>query len=109
MSSAPKRASWTVAGALPAGLLARPGMPVLATLVFLGVLVLGVACWIIGSHDRSERVTRLLLARRGDPACLAQGPSAPAVFESRQPVDDMSGATTPAVPDIRDESSRCSS
>jgi hypothetical protein len=29
-----------------------------------------VICWIIGSPDRSDRVNRMLLARRGDARCL---------------------------------------
>jgi hypothetical protein len=75
------------AGVLPAALLIRLGIPALAALVFLTVLVLGVICWIIGSPDRSDRVTRMMLARRGDAKCLeprTSVPSSPASLERRQ-------------------------
>ena len=55
---------------LPAALLARLGVPALAALVFLAILVLGVICWIISDPERSERVNRMLLAKRGDARCL---------------------------------------
>lgn len=69
-----KHAGQVIAGMLPAAVLARLGMPALAALVFLAALVLGVACWIIGSPDRSDRVNRMMLARRGNATCLTQGP-----------------------------------
>jgi hypothetical protein len=95
------------AGLLPAALLARLGVPALAALVFLAVLVLGVACWIIDSGDRSDRVTRMILARRGDARCLAPGPSA-RLCPSRQPLSARSaardtaraGAPSPANPGL---------
>ena len=59
------------------------GLPALAALIFLAVLVLGVACWVIGSEDRTEHVSQMLLAWRGNANCLARNdvdsPSAPAV------------------------------
>jgi hypothetical protein len=42
-------------GQQPSYLLARLGMPALAVLVFLAILVLGVICWIINSGDRPDR------------------------------------------------------
>jgi hypothetical protein len=68
---------------LPAAALARLGMPALGALVFLAILVLGMICWIIGDQDRSDRVNRMLLARRGDARCLAPGTSAPSSPASR--------------------------
>ncbi len=50
--------------------LSRIGTPTLATVVVLTVLGLGVICWIINSPDRCDRVSRMLLARRGDARCL---------------------------------------
>ena len=40
---------------LPAAVLARPGMPAIAALVFLAVLAVAVACWVISNGDRSGR------------------------------------------------------
>ncbi|MFY9932486.1 MAG: hypothetical protein WAK82_31255, partial [Streptosporangiaceae bacterium] len=56
---------------IPRRCVAGLGLPALAVLVFLAVLVTGVACWVIGSTDRTERVSRMLLAWRGDARCLA--------------------------------------
>jgi hypothetical protein len=49
--------------------------PAFAALVFLAVLVLGAACWVISSGDRSDRVTRMIVARRGDVRHLGPGGS----------------------------------
>jgi hypothetical protein len=66
------RRAWKIAaGAVPAALVAGLGLPALGALVFLTVLVLGAACWVIGSGDRAERVSRMLLAWRGNANCLA--------------------------------------
>jgi hypothetical protein len=62
---------------LPAGLLARLGLPALAALVFLVVLALAAGCWIISNDGRSDRLTRMILARRGDARCLKVGTSSP--------------------------------
>jgi hypothetical protein len=40
---------------LPAAVLARPGMPAIAALVFLAVLAVAMACWVISNGDRSGR------------------------------------------------------
>jgi hypothetical protein len=50
--------------------LSRIGTPTLATVVVLAVLGLGMICWIINSPDRCDRISRMLLARRGDARCL---------------------------------------
>jgi hypothetical protein len=84
VKNALKYAGRAVAGMLPAALLVRLGMPALAALVFLVVLVLGVICWIIGSGARSDRVTRMILAWRGDARCLMPGTSAPPARASRR-------------------------
>lgn len=75
MKDALKHAGRALAGMLPAAVLVRIGMPALAALVFLAVLVLGVICWIIDSDDRCGRVNRILLARQGNAKCLEPGPS----------------------------------
>ena len=58
-------------------LAARLGLPALFVLVILAILVLGVACWVISSTDRADRVSRLLLAWRGNADCLARNAAAP--------------------------------
>jgi hypothetical protein len=58
---------------LPAALLVRLGVPVLAVLFFFAIIVLGVTCWIISDPERSDRVNRMLLARQGDARCLRRG------------------------------------
>src|SRR5690348_3137168 len=50
--------------------------PALATVVVLAVLGLGVICWVINSPERSDRVNRMMFARRGDGRCLEPGTSA---------------------------------
>jgi hypothetical protein len=104
--SKPKRTSWAVAGIIPAAALIRFGMPTLASLIFLAVifflavLVLGVACWIINSGDRCDRVNRMMLASRGDPRCLktsASTLSPPIPRPRRQSIRserDATGAST---------------
>lgn len=76
MKNVLKHAGQAAAGMLSAALLARLGEPALAALVFLAILVLGVACWIISNPERSDRVNRMLLASRGDARCLKSGSSA---------------------------------
>jgi hypothetical protein len=70
------------ARALPAVLVAGLGLPALGGLVFVAVLILAAACWEIGSEDRTARLSRVLLAWRGNARCLARdvavSPSAPA-------------------------------
>ena len=66
------------AGAVPTVLVARLGLPALGGLVLLAVIVLGAACWVICSDARTDRVSRVLLAWRGNVGCLAPGgPAAP--------------------------------
>ena len=73
-----RRAGKVAAGVVPAALLARLGLPALGGLVLLAVIVVGVACWVIGSADRTERVSRVLLAWRGNANCLlSAGTTAP--------------------------------
>jgi hypothetical protein len=54
-----------VAGVIPVAAAVRLGLPALGALVFLAVLVLLAACWVIGSQARTDRVSQILLARRG--------------------------------------------
>ena len=89
-----------MAGLLPVAALARLGMPALAALVFLAMLVLATACWVISSDDRSARVTRIIYARRGDVRGLQASTSAASSTAPRprgtrgRPATDT--ATTPA-------------
>jgi hypothetical protein len=61
------------AGAAPAILVAKMGLPALGGLVLLAVIVLGMACWVLRSDDRTGRVSRVLLAWRGNASCLTPG------------------------------------
>jgi hypothetical protein len=70
-----KRAGRTAAGVLPAALLVQLGLPALAGVIFLAILMMGVICWVIGSDARTDRVTRMMLARRGDARCLKPEPA----------------------------------
>jgi hypothetical protein len=65
-----KHTGRAAAAMLPAALLARLGVLALTALIFLAFLVLRVNCWIISDPERSDRVNRMLLARRGDARCL---------------------------------------
>lgn len=75
-------------GAVPAALVARLGLPALGGLVFLAVLTAWIGCWVVRSDDRTDRVSRMLLAWRGDAGCLARDgaipPSAPAARPRRR-------------------------
>ena len=75
MKNALRHASRALAGMLPAAVLARLGMPALGAAIFLAVLALAVACWVISNGDRSDRVTRMIYARHGDARCLPPGPA----------------------------------
>jgi hypothetical protein len=72
-----RRACQTAGGALPAALLAGLGLPALGALVFLVVAVLAVICWVIASRERTDRVSQLMLARRGQANSPAPDGSAP--------------------------------
>jgi hypothetical protein len=86
MMSAARRAGWMTAGLLPAAALARLGLPALAAAVILAGAALGVACWVIASDDRSDRVTRMIYARHGDARSLtSRPPAAPALADRRRP------------------------
>jgi hypothetical protein len=94
-----RRAGKAAVGVLPAALLAGLGLPALGALVFLAVLMLVAACWVIGSGDRTERVSRILLAGRGDASFLPPGPVAPSLPASRPrrwPVWRLSRLSKPA-------------
>jgi hypothetical protein len=90
MTDALKRAGRMAAGVLPAAVLVRLGLPALAALVLLGVLLLVVFCWILSNGDRSDRLTRMLLARHGDASCLAPNPAAVS-GRTRAKLDRMPG------------------
>lgn len=80
-----KRAGKVAAEVVPAVTLARLGLPALGAVVFLSVLLLAAACWVIGSRDRAERVSQMLLAWRGNPGSLAAGsPAAPGLPARRR-------------------------
>jgi hypothetical protein len=81
-----RRAGRVAAGMLPVAMLARLGVPALAAVVFLAILALGAACWVIASCDRSDRVTRMIYARHGDARSLVPGsPATPARASHRRP------------------------
>ena len=72
-----KPAGRAAGGTLSVAALTQLSMPELAAVGLLVVLVLGVICWIISSDDRSARVSRMMLARRGDAKCLETSASPP--------------------------------
>lgn len=65
-----RRVGHAAAGIVPAALVAGLGVPALGALVLVAILVVAVACWVIKSKARTDRAARLLLACRGDTACL---------------------------------------
>jgi hypothetical protein len=60
-----RRTGKAAAGVAAAALVAGLSLPALGAPVFLAVLAAGMACWVICSGDRTERVSRVLLAWRG--------------------------------------------
>jgi hypothetical protein len=70
MKSTLKHAGPAAGGTFSLAALTQLSMPALAAVGMLAVLVLGVICWIISSDERSARVSRMMLARRGDAKCL---------------------------------------
>jgi hypothetical protein len=80
-----RHAGKVAAGALPAVLVAGLGLPALGGLVFLAVLVLGAACWVLGNEDRTARLSRVLLAWRGNARCLPPGGAAPTASPGPRP------------------------
>ncbi len=66
------------AGAASATLMALLGLPALGALVFLVVLAVGTAGWVLLSDARADRASRVLLAWRGNPGNPpADNPTAP--------------------------------
>ena len=82
-------------GAATTVLVARLGLPALGGLVLLTVLVLGMICWIISSDERSARVSRMMLARRGDAKCLETSASPPPLPKARARRQSTPLGTTP--------------
>jgi hypothetical protein len=77
-----RQAGKVVTTVVPVSQLARLGLPALIVLGFLTLVVLAIWCWIIGNADRSDRLTRLILAARGHHAVPA--PAAGAVSKARR-------------------------
>lgn len=74
------RAGKIMAKTVPVALIAGIGLPALGALLFLAVLATGMACWVLGNDARAERVSRVLLAWRGNPGSLrADSPAASAL------------------------------
>jgi hypothetical protein len=95
MKRALRHASRAAVGMLPVAVLAQLGMPGLAAMVFLTVLGLGMACWIISSDARTGRVNRMMLARQGNARCLDTGASAVSPPAPRQSHENIrSGKNT---------------
>ena len=77
-----RRAGKMAAGAVPAALVGRLGLPALGVLVFVAVLAAGVGCWVVRNDARTDRVSRVLLAWRGNPDRL---PAAPTLVTAPRP------------------------
>jgi hypothetical protein len=86
MSSALRRAARVLTPITAAGVTAALGYPAIATAAGLIVFTLTAACWIINSNERTERLTRIILAHQGNPACLAT---------SRQPYNPQAVSPRP--------------
>ena len=77
MKNTLKHAGRAATGTFSVAALTQLSMPALAVVGLLVMLVLGVICWIISSDERSARVSRMMLARRGDAKCLETSASHP--------------------------------
>jgi hypothetical protein len=60
----------TAGAALSTVFVAGLGLPALGAVLLLAILILAVLCWVILSQERTDRVSRLFLASRGDARCL---------------------------------------
>ncbi len=80
-----RRAGRVAAGVVPAAMAARLGLPALGTLVLLGVLGVWAAWWVFRSAARAERVSRVLLAWRGNAACLTRDGAVPPPAPAARP------------------------
>jgi hypothetical protein len=69
-----RAAGRAAAAAVPAAQLARLGLPALAGVLGLAVLVLAVICWVLASDARCERMANVLRAWRGVPTSGAPVP-----------------------------------
>ena len=63
--------------------------------MFLALAVLAVICRVIASGDRTDRVSQMMLARRGEASFLAPGTAAPSTRS-----DTEAGRPDRPVPDI---------
>ena len=79
-----RRTGRTAVGVLPAALLAELGMPALGAVVFLAIVVLAMICWVIASGDRTNRVSQMMLAHRGQADCLVPGTAVPSMTSDAQ-------------------------
>jgi hypothetical protein len=60
-----RAAAKAAVAAVPMAQLARLGLPALAGVIGLAVLVLAAVCWVLASDARCERVAKMLGAWRG--------------------------------------------
>jgi hypothetical protein len=74
-----RHAGQIAAGAVPATLLARLGLPALVAVVSLAIAALAMTCWVLSSEDRTNRVSQIILARRGQPTIPAAASPAQAM------------------------------
>ena len=72
MMTALSRAGNAVAKVVSVALVTRLGPASLVVLAFLAVLLASVACWVVHNEDRTDRVSRVLLAWRGNARCLTK-------------------------------------
>ncbi len=86
MSGVVKHVASPVVSGFAVAAIAGLGYPAVALAGGLVVLALIAICWVVGSRDRTDRVTRIILGIRGDarslyppadpPALTAPGPQA---------------------------------
>ena len=77
MMAALKKVGAVGLGAVSVAQLARLGLPTVVAFFALALLVLAVICWILTSEERCERVSRMLLAVRGNSSALTATPNPP--------------------------------
>jgi hypothetical protein len=87
MSLVLRRAAKALTPLTAAGVTAAFGYPAIATAACLIIFTLTAACWIINSNERTERLTRIILARHGNPVCLptSRQPYNPPAAAERRP------------------------
>jgi hypothetical protein len=84
VTSAIRHATRALTPLTAAGIITALGYPAIAIAAGLIVAALITACWILSSNARTERLTRIILARHGNAKCLPSPDNAKAAAGHRQ-------------------------